>query len=149
MASHFHFLRYIASFVDQATMYPAWSPALYLDEMNCSVGQAMDSMDLYIQKSILGFVTSPHTLSSGHQHGKRMPWSPGQKTFLHARSSLPWSVIGRLVLFGTPTASKRRFRWTLRSTKDPNRSRHELTHTASHHSATLLFVRGMGGEKVH
>ena len=27
MASHFHILRYIASFVDQAKMYPAWPPA--------------------------------------------------------------------------------------------------------------------------
>ena len=27
MASHLHILKYIASFVDQATMYLAWSPA--------------------------------------------------------------------------------------------------------------------------
>ena len=27
MASHFHILGCIASFVDQATMHPAWSPA--------------------------------------------------------------------------------------------------------------------------
>ena len=31
VVSHFHIiLRYIASFVDQATMYPAWSPACFV-----------------------------------------------------------------------------------------------------------------------
>lgn len=41
---------------------------------------------------------------------------------LPTRKGFPfaWSVTGRLVLFGTPTTSKRRFRCIVRNTKDPD-----------------------------
>lgn len=78
----------------------------------------MDSMDLYIQMLILGFIASPCALSSTHQHGKRMPWSPGQIIFLRAGDF--HYVTGRLVLFGTPTTSKRWFHWIPQNAKDPD-----------------------------
>ena len=64
MASHFHILRYIASFVDQATMYPAWSPACFVTK---ELKLLETEWDTHTHKRPVSNMEDPNTLIAERQ----------------------------------------------------------------------------------